>query len=157
LSRKQVRWQKFLSCSHVRWEFVPCASYVADPLSRMPSQPVIGSCTQHLGVMTRGAHRPALPPPPPLSRLTPLHNNINVTASDQGLVNGEVVPAADAASSDMPSSIALPTVISWRDQLIDSYHRDPDHSRDESNLGKLTLDEGRYHNIDGRVVVPNAT
>ncbi len=154
LSRRQVRWQEFLSRFHFRWEFVPGASNVADPLSRMPSRFVIGSCTQHLGVMTRGAHRPALPPPPPLPRPTPLQDDI-IPASDQGLVNGGAVPAVDAAPSDMPSSIALPTVVSWREQLIDSYRHDPVF-HDESNLDKLTLDEGLYHNVDGKVVVPDA-
>ena len=36
LSRRQVRWQEFLSRFDFRWDFVPCSHNVADALSRRP-------------------------------------------------------------------------------------------------------------------------
>ena len=67
LSRRQVRWQDFLSRFHFGWKFIPSAHNVADPLSRSPiSEDASGTCTQHLGltVLTRGARAKAVSPPP---------------------------------------------------------------------------------------------
>ena len=59
LSRRQARWQEFLSRFHFTWKFLPgVRNNVADPLSRRPiTAESIGTCRQHLGlmVMTRGA------------------------------------------------------------------------------------------------------
>ena len=157
LSRRQVRSQEFLSRFHFKWEFVPGARNVADPLSRRPeSRPIIGSCTQHLGVMTRGSHREVLPPPPPMVQpAQDATDDDSFPAECPRSESGMTVPPVPAAPSDTPSATTLPTTRSWRDRLIDSYQQDP-WFRIESNISQLVLDEGLWYDVDGKVVVPDA-
>ena len=128
---------------------------------RLVSQGIVGSCIQHLGVLTRGAKAQALPPPPPVVQVAPGASGYTGTDSPSSpaecpqVASGEALPAAEAAPSDTPFFVTLPMARSWMDQLIASYESDP-WFRDESDLEKLTLDEGLWRNINGRVVVPNA-
>ena len=67
LSRRQVRWQEFLSRFHFQWKFIPGARNIADPLSRRPiADDSTGTCSQHLGlsVLTRGAKAQVASQPP---------------------------------------------------------------------------------------------
>ena len=69
------------------------------------------------------------------------------------IVIGSRPPSAAAAPSDLSSADHLPVVQDWRDQLMSAYAADS-WFRDESNLEQLTLDEGLWYNVDGRVVIP---
>ena len=69
------------------------------------------------------------------------------------IVIGSRPPSAAATPSDLSSADHLPVVQDWRDQLMSAYAADP-WFRDESNLEQLTLDEGLWYNVDGRVVIP---
>ena len=168
LSRRQARWQEFLSRFHFTWKFLPGVRYnAADPLSRRPvTSKSTGTCRQHLAkglmVVTRGAKARDESQAPSVSAVTQGATALARPSVDQGMDGSRPSSAAAAPSlPDMPSISDVPDIPDtlpgtehWRDKLIAGYALDPWFS-DQNNLKDLSLDEGLYYNVDGRVIIPD--
>ena len=163
LSRRQVRWQEFLSRFHFEWKFIQGAKNMADPLSRRPvTNTPTGVCRQQLSllVVTRGQARllDASSAPPAVPVVT---SNQGTTATagptaQQGN-GGDRPSSAEPLSTDKPDCSppdnALPTMHAWKDRLVAAYATDPWFC--DVNTSSLFLDEGLWYNADGRMVIPD--
>ncbi len=92
LSRRQTRWQEFLSRFHFTWAYRPGARNVADPLSRRPiTKDSVGKCRLlNLMVMTRGALSRAAARTPPVARVAPVADQL--PGRDPPVVSDDAAP-----------------------------------------------------------------
>lgn len=169
LSRRQARWEEFLSRFHFTWQYKPGAKNPADPLSRradlLTVKHVAGTYQRGLRLlaMTRGAYSRsvALTPQPQVvsGRLPELvqqvaPSDLEIAVPDAGTTSADYAVGAGSADAAPPSATGSSLVADWRTRLISAYAHDPWFA-DAANVSGLELHQGLWYDDSGRIVVPD--
>jgi len=152
LSRRQARWQEYMSRFHFRWEYRPGRINVADPLSRRPSassiQTVLSVLTRSKVAVPRPTQAEAAPSLPP-TRKRKRASAGRAVLTDVGLdANNE-----QAAAVLPPQDLSGPEYSHFLERCRQGYAHDPWFTK-SSHTEDLVAKDGLWWYQD-RLVIPD--
>ena len=146
LSRRQARWQEYMSRFHYRWEYRPGRINVADPLSRRPPDDPIRITVSVLTRSKAAVPRPTAEATPSAPKQT--RKRKRVTFEDTARTEA-VAAAAEPPSQDLSG----PEYSSFLERCRKGYAEDP-WFRHASHTEELTAKDGLWWHKD-RLVIPD--